>query len=172
MGAVQPAPGFHGPSTYTYDAMSYVDDASALVSLPSTVTAGMSDWPAGTVVASWESPATSRFGIAANTSNAVERTVVMGRNMPGRVIPYVDKNGYGHYGGTPKIIPRGLERVTPNTIKKVDLWFNKSWLDSEMSSGSRLIDIGEPPGLPPSEFYNMELNQVDGYGNYFQDIQP
>lgn len=41
-----------------------------------------------------------------------------------------------------------------------------------MKSGSRIIDIGEPPGMPPSDFYNMELNQVDGYWNYFQDIQP
>ena len=23
----------------------------------------------------------------------------MGRNMPGRVIPYAEKNGYGYYGG-------------------------------------------------------------------------
>ena len=38
--------------------------------------------------------------------------------------------------------------------------------------GSRIIDIGEPPGMPPSAFYKMDLEQVDGYWNYFHNIQP
>ena len=41
-----------------------------------------------------------------------------------------------------------------------------------MRRGNRVIDIGEPPGYPASDFYNMELNQVRGYWNYLQDLQP
>lgn len=58
------------------------------------------------------------------------------------------------------------------TLDKVDLCFNKRWINNEMNAGSRIIDIGEPLGMPPSSFYNMERGQVDGYWNYFQDFQP
>lgn len=108
----------------------------------------------------------------AEAAGGAERTVVMGRNMGGRVIPYPEKNGYDYYSGTPSWIPRSLERVAPNTMRKVDLWFNKRWINNEIAAGSRIIDIGEPPGMPPSDFYNMEQGQVDGYWNYFQDPQP
>lgn len=91
----------------------------------------------------------------------------MGRNMQGRVIPYAEKNGYDYYGGTPGWVPRSLERVAPNKMRKVDLWFNERWINNEMDAGSRIIDIGEPPGMPPSDFYNMEQQQVDGYWNYY-----
>jgi hypothetical protein len=37
---------------------------------------------------------------------------------------------------------------------------------------SRIIDIGEPPGVPPSAFCNMELSQEKGYWNYIEDPQP
>lgn len=82
------------------------------------------------VAVAWQ-PDPQLAGVAANGASAVERTVVMGRNMPGCVIPYAEKNSYGYYGGTPKIIPRGLERVAPNTMKKVDLWLNKRWINDE-----------------------------------------
>ena len=45
-----------------------------------------------------------------------------------------------------------------------------SWV--ALRAGSRVVDIGEPPGMPPSDFYRMELGQVDGYWNYFRDMQP
>jgi hypothetical protein len=92
--------------------------------------------------------------------------------MSGRVIPYAEKNGFDYYRGTPSWVPRSLERVAPNTMQKVDLWFNQRWISGEVANGSRIMDIGEPPGMPPSDFYNMELGQVNGYGNYFQDPQP
>ena len=37
-----------------------------------------------------------------------ERTVVIGRNMSDRVIPYAESNGADWYGGTPRWVPRGL----------------------------------------------------------------
>ena len=41
-----------------------------------------------------------------------------------------------------------------------------------MKQGSRIVDIGEPPGMPPSRFYDMERAQTAGDGNYLQGIQP
>lgn len=98
----------------------------------------------------------------------------MGRNMGQRVIPYAERNGYGYYEGTPRYVPRKtIARTTsPATLNKVDLWFNKRWINGQMRRGNRIVDVCEPPGYPPSDFYNMELDQVRGYWNYVQDIQP
>lgn len=41
-----------------------------------------------------------------------------------------------------------------------------------MGRSDRVVDIGEPTGMLPSDFYNMELGQVKGYWNYVQDFQP
>ena len=93
--------------------------------------------------------------------------------MADRVIPYAQKNGYDWYKGTPGWVPRGaIEKVSPRALERTDLWFNKRWIKGEMRNGSRIMDIGEPPGYPPSTFYNMERQQVSGYWNYFQDFQP
>lgn len=92
--------------------------------------------------------------------------------MAGRVIPYAEKNGYDYYGGTPKWIPRSLQSIAPRALNRIDLWFNTRWIDGEVTAGSRIIDIGQPPGMPPSEFYSMELEHTDGYWNYSQDYQP
>ncbi|MBP6997264.1 MAG: hypothetical protein KBB39_14100 [Phycicoccus sp.] len=116
-------------------------------------------------------------GLASLASNDVaanaERGVAMGRNMADRVIPYAEKNGLNWYKGTPGWVPRtAIEKLSPRALEKTDLWFNKRWINNEIRSGSRIVDIGEPPGYPPSVFYNMERQQVSGYWNYVQDIQP
>lgn len=100
------------------------------------------------------------------------KVVVVGRNMDDRVLPYVAKHGYDYYKGTPTIIPRSLDRVAPNMLRRIDLWFNKRWINSQMRQGKRIIDIGEPEGYQPSVFYEMERIQLDGYWNYVQDPQP
>lgn len=116
-----------------------------------------------------DSDSASAVGVAANA----ERGVAMGRNMADRVISYAEKNGLDWYKGTPGWVPRtAIEKVSPRALEKTDLWFNKRWINSEMRGGSRIVDIGEPPGYPPSPFYNMERQQVSGYWNYVQDIQP
>ncbi len=101
------------------------------------------------------------------------RTVTIGRNMGERVIPYAERHGYDWYRGTPRWVPRNLiERVSPRTLERMDLWFNRRWIRGEMGQGSRIVDIGEPPGYPPSRFYDMELDEVSGYCNYCRDPQP
>jgi len=87
------------------------------------------------------------------------------------VIPYAEKNGY--YKGTPKWVPRNtIERFSSSALEKTDLWFNKRRINGEMRRGSRIFDIGEPPGYRPSSFYDMERQQVSGYWNYFEDFLP
>jgi hypothetical protein len=52
------------------------------------------------------------------------------------------------------------------------MWLNRQWIRSEIQQGSRVIDIGEPSGMPPSAFYNMEIEETQGYWNYYKDSQP
>lgn len=127
------APVVHDASVTTGDAIQGLGDLNNALSQPG----GSQQWSAsGSAMA--RGTATAR-SVATEGAGAAERTVVMGRNMPGRVVPYAEKNGYDFYGGSPKWIPRGLQRVTPKTLDKVDLWFNKRWIGNEMSGGSRII---------------------------------
>jgi hypothetical protein len=47
-----------------------------------------------------------------------------------------------------------------------------------MMEGNGLRDVGQVPGMPRSDFYEMEKGQVAGwnngagYGNYQLDMQP
>jgi len=66
------------------------------------------------------------------------------------------------YTATPSYIPF--------RIQKLDLWFDKKWIRREVQQGSRVVDIGEPPNMPPSD--GMERPETHGYGNYSQDPQP
>ncbi|WP_180936505.1 RHS repeat-associated core domain-containing protein [Nocardioides ungokensis] len=107
------------------------------------------------------------------TTNPSSDTMVMGRIMGSRVIPYAEAHGGGYYNGTPTFLHDGLERV-PGLQQKVDVWVNKKWINYQMMEGKNLFDVGGPGSLPPSDFYNMELNQVASYPHYSQagpDIQ-
>lgn len=84
--------------------------------------------------------------------------------MSGRVTPYAERHGYDYYRGTPRWVPFRSQRV--------DLWFNRRWIRGEVKQGSRITDIGQPPGMPPSVFYDMERAETRGYFNYFEDLQP
>ena len=157
-------------TAYAYDVAAYTYDAPALLSSQSATTTDVRGSPSGPAVVSWGRSASTRCCCSAANSG---RTVAMGRNMADRVIPYAQKNGYDWYKGTPGWVPRGaIEKVSPRALERTDLWFNKRWIKGEMRNGSRIMDIGEPPGYPPSTFYNMERQQVSGYWNYFQDFQP
>jgi RHS repeat-associated protein len=117
--------------------------------------------------------ATDSAADAARTAKGTTRTVTMGRNMGERVIPYAEKHGYDWYRGTPGWVPRKtLERISPATLQRTDLWFNKRWIRREMRRESDIVDIGEPAGYPRSPFYEMERREVSGYPSYRQDPQP
>lgn len=165
------APAEAATAHYTYDTIGYAYDGPALLSLPDTVATNAR----GSALGPRVEPGVGHvslggFGVAANTA---ERTVAMGRNMTDRVIPYAAKNGYDWYGGTPSWVPRsGIEGISPRALERTDLWFNQRWIRGEMGGGSRIVDIGEPAGYPPSGFYDMERQQVSGFWNYVKDIQP
>lgn len=57
-------------------------------------------------------------------------------------------------------------------MQRLDLWFNKRWIQKEMRRESEIRDIGEPFGMPPSRFYEMERRTTSGYPKYRQDPQP
>jgi hypothetical protein len=70
-------------------------------------------------------------------------------------------------------VPRKtLERISPATLQRTDLWSNKRWIRREMRRESDIVDIGEPAGYPMSPFYEMERHEVSGYPRYREDPQP
>ena len=110
--------------------------------------------------------------MASVTHNPTAEGMAMGRAMTGRVIPYAESHGLGYFKGTPQVVHDGLEKIHPKVAHTVDLWVNKKWVNYQMMEGKGLTDIGEPPGMPKSDFYDMERKQVQGYPNYTQDLQP
>ena len=101
-------------ATFTYDGpaiarvgVQAIDGAEGSPAQPSDVREGSTSPP----TAAQDAPTTPFAPV--NATEAAERTVVMDRNMPGRVVPYAEKNGYDFYGGSPEWIPRGLQRVAP-----------------------------------------------------------
>lgn len=107
-----------------------------------------------------------------------QRTVVVGRVMD-RVNAHAAKIGADTYPGTPGWVPRtAIGKVSPSALNAVDLAFNRSWIRKEVGNGSRIVDIGEPVSvprgmdpLPPSRFYNMELQEMVGYDRVWRDYQ-
>lgn len=106
----------------------------------------------------------------------------MGRWMDGRVIPYADANGFGYYKGTPGWIHNPManvvQRADENSIahnvlgramNSVDENFNRAWINTQINSGKRIVDIGVDLDSP---FYQIERRAVAGYSGYSQDFQP
>lgn len=54
---------------------------------------------------------------------------------------------------------------TPLRIKN----FNRAWINTEVNSGKRIIDIGVDLDSP---FYQIERHAVSGYPGYTRDFQP
>ncbi|WP_410558215.1 DUF6531 domain-containing protein [Arthrobacter globiformis] len=109
-------------------------------------------------------------------------TVAIGRWMDGRVIPYADAHGYAYYTGTPSWIRDPMEnirlRADPESLVRrvltraetsVDENFNRAWINTQVNSGKKIVDIGVDLDSP---FYQLERNAVDGYPRYSQDFQP
>lgn len=110
--------------------------------------------------------------MATMTHNPSAGNMTMGRAMVGRVIPYAESHDFGYYKGKPTGIRNALQKVSAKLTDSVDLWTNKKWINYQMMQGKGLVDIGQPPGMPASEFYDMERRQVQGYSGYSKDIQP
>ncbi len=93
---------------------------------------------------------------------AKKRPIVIGEDMPDRVIPAADKYGADYY--KPPDAPP-------------DQWMdnNKKWINEAMDEGRGIIDKGPAPGRknypePTSDYYNMERDQIRNrdYKNYIQ----
>ncbi|RAX49118.1 type IV secretion protein Rhs [Arthrobacter sp. AQ5-05] len=109
--------------------------------------------------------------LAPLTTRPKADTIVMGRWMGGRVIPYADSHDYGYYNATPQRIHNFFkDRTSEAFTEKVDLAFNKVWINGQIRQGKTIVDIGES-GPAPSVYYNMELESVSGYPKYVQDTQ-
>ncbi|MDQ0865108.1 DUF6531 domain-containing protein [Arthrobacter globiformis] len=156
---------------------------------PHTVSGALGATAQGTVFGA----ATGGFGGAAGqkisqkmmatvTVRSDAGTVAIGRWMDGRVIPYADTHGYSYYTGTPSWIhdpmdkmrlradPESLAgRVLTRAETSVDENFNRAWINTQINSGKRIVDIGVDLDSP---FYQLERNAVDGYPRYSQDFQP
>lgn len=120
------------------------------------------------------------------TFNPEADTVTLGRVMKTRVEPYALDHNYGYYEGTPEGLHNSLNRF-PTVQHKVDMFYNKRWIQTQMQQGKHIVDIGAPVGphpesgtpIGPSDFYDMEHQQVSHVygrhaagGKYSTDHQP
>lgn len=66
----------------------------------------------------------------ARAVSGIPRTVVIGRDMAKRVIPYAESRGYSYYKGTPSWVPyKKVERIFgSNVTEKIHLGFNRRWI--------------------------------------------
>ena len=116
------------------------------------------------------------------TKNASSSTATMGRWMDGRVIPYSEANGFSYYKGTPgwihnpmaAVVQRADEnslvhKVVGGAMDSVDENFNRAWINAQVNSGKKIVDIGVDLD---SAFYQIERHAVNGYPGYSQDFQP
>ena len=92
--------------------------------------------------------------------------------MKSRVIPYAKAHDSGYFKALPDEFYKFTEIKLPNYHDDIHLWVNKKWINYQMMQGRKLVDIGQPDGLRPSIYYDMEHEQVERYGQYILDIQP
>jgi RHS repeat-associated protein len=113
--------------------------------------------------------------MGALTHNPQAGTMTMGRFMETRVIPYSHAHDYGYYLGTPQRLYTAMDNHLPDSVaERANMWINEKWINYQMIEGRNLVDIGMPDGWTggTGPYYGMELDQVQGYAHYSQDIQP
>ena len=106
----------------------------------------------------------SRFGILGKLLSLILSTsdpykVVIGENMPQRVIPYAQSIGASWYV------------AEPNAPEAMWMENNRQWINGVMDDGGLIYDVGPAPDRdnfpePTSDFYAMELSEIRGRG-YF-----
>ncbi len=89
---------------------------------------------------------------AARAGGAGRRTIVIGEDMAGRVIPEARRTGADYYD--PPYLPPS-QRMP----------HNRRWINDRMDEGCRIIDCGPAPGRrnypnPTSPYYQMELDEI------------
>ncbi|MCR6713087.1 MAG: hypothetical protein NVV57_10510 [Demequina sp.] len=98
------------------------------------------------------------------------KSVVIGRYMDARVIPFARTNGFGYYHGTPNWIRKAVEKSAgQGALRKVDLWSNMIWIEKQKLLSRRIVDIGPGPAKDTSAFYQMERNRTAGYWRYVEE---
>lgn len=98
-----------------------------------------------------------------SAAETAPKTIAIGEDMTNRVEPFAQRVGADTYKADPTAPP--------------DQWMsnNRQWINDRMDEGCRILDCGPAPGRtnypgPTSEYYQMELNEIDkrGYTNYFR----
>lgn len=97
-----------------------------------------------------------------------------------RVEAYAETIGAKTYAGTPGWVPRKtLGSISESLLERVDMAFNRHWIRSQIRRGAKVVDIGTPVSTPvgrtplgPSPFYEMELQELSGYGRLWREHQP
>jgi RHS repeat-associated protein len=94
------------------------------------------------------------------------RTVVIGENMDGRVIPEANKRGADYYH-------------PPDAPPEQWMENNEKWINDVMDEGCIIVDCGPAPGRanfpdPTSPYYKMEREQIEkrGYPHYVPPPTP
>ncbi len=93
-------------------------------------------------------------------SGGKQKTVVIGQDI-GRTKNYAEINGAQAYRPWTEAVNDLLSR-------------NTRWIQTAMNNGYQIVDIGldEDVVRPPSEFYQMELDQTRGYWNLTHEYWP
>ena len=89
-----------------------------------------------------------------NKSSFVSKTVVIGEDMAGRVLPFAQKNGFKYFK------PRGTNPA--NWMKNQSKWIYKQIKDPTV----RIIDIGSKGLEATSKYYIKELEMIKKYINH------
>lgn len=85
-----------------------------------------------------------------------KKSIVIGEDMEGRVIPTAKKLGAGYYDPPEAPPSQWMEN-------------NRQWIQARMAEGCTIYDCGAAPGRsnypkPTSPYYEMELGEIDAVG--------
>jgi hypothetical protein len=130
-----------------YDAASNSSVAMVGVAFFSAATLAPAGAPA--TAARGEASAPPAVFIAVET---VPKTIVIGEDMEGRVIPYANKIGADYYSPPEAPPSQWMEN-------------NRNWINDRMDEGCRIVDCGAEPGRanypePTSPYYQMERGEI------------
>lgn len=141
------APTARAVATYSYGAASNTSEPTFAIAAVGA--------PHRTHVSGSAAPSTSEFSALPAVSVAAEtapRTIAIGEDMEGRVIPYANKIGADYYSPPEAPPSQWMEN-------------NRNWINDRMDEGCRIVDCGAAPGRanypePTSPYYQMERGEI------------